>query len=354
MTAPTTSSEPPPSRPDARRVQERLIGMSRGDGLSAVAGLLVFICSFLPQVSATSGGVSYHAHMWHALGLVEVFAVPLLALAVVAFTLLPIQQTAYADADVLGVRPAAWRTVLSLVVAIASVFALFFWGHVASDSNGHIGYGAYLVLVFSLIAAAGAILPTYVPDLRLPLSTLSTPRFSTPKFTTPKLRRTSSEPAVADSTVAETPGTVDGQPPAEPGNATAADQPAWGDARGPDPTATFEPVTESAPQPPAPEPGAAERVSPETAPAEPVFAEPVAAPSVTPPPPPMPFEPFWACFPTVRPLVDPTNTALTIGQVSPEEWYLVTGLDERGASVSTSDGRSGLLLDTSGLIRADQ
>lgn len=348
MTAPMTSSEPPPSRLGRHNAQERLIGMSRGDALAAVAGLLVFICSFLPQGSASGNG----ANMWHELGLVEVFAVPLLALAVVAFTLLPIQQTSYADADVLGVRPAAWRTVLSLVVAVASVFALFFWGRIASAYHGHIGFGAYLVLVFSLATAAGAILPTYVPDLRLPLSTPRAPQTETPV----------AESTVADSAVPPSAGTVSGQPPAEPGPGyepaaelptqsdpappIAVPEPADDEVRGPDPTQTFEPVVHADPDPADFEPAAP----------EPLSDEPAAAPLVAPTPlaPPMPFEPFWACFPTIRPLVDRANTSLTIGQVSPEEWYLVTGVDEHGASVSTSDGRSGLLLDTSGLIRADQ
>lgn len=355
MTAPMTASEPPPSRSGRREAQERLIGMSRGDALAAVAGLLVFICSFLPQASSSSGGYSYHLHMWHALGIVEVFAVPLLALAVVAFTLLPIQQTTYADADVLGVRPAAWRTVLSVVVAIASVFALFFWGDVTA--GGHIGYGAYLVLVFSLATAAGTVLPAYLPDLRLPVST---PR--APKADAPVPEAAAQVPVdefpVAASTDAEA-GPTGWQPPVEPEAADpfALEQPeprepiapagALPDdhddgVRGPDPTQTFEPV---APAPVAPEPTP-----------EPIRESPVAAPpaAVASAPARRPFEPFWACFPTIRPLVDRTNTALTIGQVSPEEWYLVTGLDEHGASVSTSDGRSGLLLDTSGLIRADQ
>jgi hypothetical protein len=351
MTAPMTSSEPPPSRPGRREAQQRLIGMSRGDALAAVAGLLVFICSFLPQASGSSGGYSYHLHMWHAAGVVEVFAVPLLALAVVTFTVLPIQQTSYADADILGVRPAAWRTVLSLVVAIASVFALFFWGDVTA--GGHIAYGAYLVLFFSLATAAGAILPAYVPDLRLPVAP---PR--APKPEAPVTETAEGASPVADPPVAA-PGSVGWQPPVDP--EPADEQPTQGDAiapaaddvRGPDPTATFEPVADPVAAPADPEPISEPGSEDLSAPASEHPVEPPPAASA-PPAAPRPFEPFWACFPTIRPLVDRMNTALTIGQVSPEEWYLVTGLDEHGASVSTSDGRSGLLLDTSGLIRADQ
>ncbi|HEX7353561.1 MAG TPA: DUF5336 domain-containing protein [Mycobacteriales bacterium] len=334
MTAPTTSTPP----------AARLIGMSRGDGLTAIAGLLVFIFSFLPQVGATSGGISYAANMWHALSLVEIFAVPLLALVVVAFTLVPIQQAAYADADILGIRPAAWRTVLSLVVAVASIFAIFFWSHVASDSNGHIGYGAYLVLVFGILGAVGAIAPAYVPDLRLPLMTPRTPK--APPVELP-----------------DASGAAGWQPPVQPEQdyppAPAPVADAAHPAGGPDPTRTFEPIRHDEPvafEPePSGEPVAPEPVAPEPLAPEPLAPEPaVPDPAAPPPARPAPFEPYWACFPTVRPLVDRTNTALTIGQVSPEEWYLVTGMDERGASVSTSDGRSGLLVDTSGLIRADQ
>lgn len=277
MTAPTTSPVPPTG----------LAGISRGDGVTAVAALLVFVCSFLPQVAAGRSG----AHMWHGLALVEIFAVPLLALVVLASTLLPLQRPDLAHAELLGVPPAAWRTVLSLVVAVAGIFAIFFW-HQVAQGGAHIGYGAYLVLVFGLATAAGTIAPPYVPALRLPVMTPRAPKPPAP------------EPS----------GVAGWQPPAgaEQGYAPAG----------------FDPVPEAAPPPSPPEPAADA--------------------------PPPPFEPFWACFPTVRPLVDRANTALTIGQVSPEEWYLVTALDEQGASISTSDGRSGLLLDTSGLIRADR
>lgn len=288
-----------------------LAATSRGDGITAIGALLVFVCSFLPQASGR-GGLDFN--VWHEATIVEVFAVPLLAVAVLAFTLLPLQAPELAATDLLGVRPAAWRTVLSVVLAIAGIFALFAWSAVGGGTN--VAYGAYLVFVFGLLTAAGCLVPPYVPALTLPVGTPLRPR----------------PPEPAD---------VGAEPPVA--------------SEAPPPTLSFEPtpVPTQAPSS-APAAAADEGVEP-----VPVAAEPV--PVVDPPHPvepaataPAPFQPFWACFPTVRPLVDPTDHAVTVGEVTPEEWYLVTGLGEEGASVSTSDGRTGRLLDTSGMIRADQ
>jgi hypothetical protein len=277
-----------------------LAAMRRADALVVGGAFLVLVFSFLPQLHLSESRFgSESLNMWHAIGLVEVFAVPLVSLAVAGFALLTIVQPEQRETPLVVATPAQWRDVLSVVPVVGSFFALFLW-----HEAGGIGYAAYAVFLFSIVLAVGAIGATFIPALEEPLT----------------------------SSAAAEPVGEWGPPPQVP--EVVADEPV-------------------APQAPAPEPPAFELPQPTVMAAPTTYAvssPPHPAEPETPAAPPM-TDPFWACFPTIRPLVDTTDQP--VGQVTPEEWYLVLSIDGRGATIQTTDGRQGLLGDLSGMVRAD-
>ena len=307
-----------------------LAAMRRADALVVGGAFLVLVFSFLPQLHGSYGrfGGTVSLNMWHAVGLVEIFAVPLVALAVAGFALLDVLRPELRETPLVVATPAQWRDVLSVVPVLGSLFALFLW-----HQAGGIGYGAFAVFLFTIVLAVGAIGASFIPALDEPL-TSSAP----------------TEPVGAWSPPPEVPDVP--EPAADEPQAPAAPEPAAAevpevDLPGvelPEPTVTAAPTTYAVsfpPQPTGPEaPG--QPAPPADEPAAVPTTQPAAQPAV---------DPFWACFPTVRPLVDFRDQP--VGQVTPEEWYLVLSIDGRGATVQTTDGRQGLLGDLSGMVRAD-
>ena len=295
--APDPAPEPGASHPSRSLLAALAEKMRRSAALTIGGGLLVFLFSFLPQVSGAGG----HENMWHVFGLVEVFTVPLVALAVAGFAVLELQNPA-AGAKLPAATAAQWRDVLSIVPLIGSIFALFSWHNLFGNGVG-IGWGAYVVFVFAIVVVIGTFAAPHIPALALPVST-GTAGLSRPSWTSGWGARSATRSAEAGPlppTDAPTPPTIPG--PVVGDSAETSMLPAKRD---------------------------------EPAPGE--------------PPPSM--QPFWACFPTVRPLLDESSGA-HVGDVTPDEWYLVTVLDGRGATVQATTGLVGLLPDVSGMVRAD-
>lgn len=138
---------------------EQAPGVRRFDAIVLGTTLLIFIMSFLPQFSAFGQSVS----LWHKELLVAVLAIPLMAVACAAFTLLDALLPQDRGLSLVGLSFGQWRNATGLVLALSSIFNVF----VFSDD---LGFGAILELLAGLGLASGIVLGEYVPSLRLPLS----------------------------------------------------------------------------------------------------------------------------------------------------------------------------------------
>jgi len=159
-----------------------VINIRRGDLIALVSAVLVFVFSFLPQLSYSR----FDENLWHKLTLLYVFMGPLLALVVGALILLPILGSAVPTP--LGIDGHRWTLIGSFLVAFTGVIWM-----IAIPDGYDAGYGAVLMMIFGLVLFAAAVATEYVSELKVPLT------FSKPAG------KSTSAPAASTTATSETP-----------------------------------------------------------------------------------------------------------------------------------------------------
>ncbi|SEM13769.1 hypothetical protein [Streptacidiphilus jiangxiensis] len=359
-----------------------LRSVTRGDAALAASALLLLVSSFFTFFQASSdscNGVrsSCSTSAWSSALFPLLPAVVLLGVIgpvlVLLARLLPQEPVALG----IGLRP--WGVVLTVASAWSALWTLFggpsgeIFGVPAANSSPQLG--AFLAFLFCAASVVLAVAGPVLPVLAAPLLPEATAPAAPSPYGVPGAEgqqgfqgfgapAAPGAPGAAGAPVAPgTPGAPQphvghfspqpvqqahpGQPfhgPDQPGATLptpAAEQP--GGTRGAD-TATAR-LSRSEPQDTPPAGGSTVRLVPgaqSATPTPPPVAEPASAA----------FAPFWFAVPAARPLAPEHDPAgAPVGELVPGTWYLAIAQRGDALLARTQEGKSGLLVDTSGIQR---
>lgn len=274
--------------------------LTRGDGVVIGAAVLLLIASFLDIYSYDGAGAVEMPNAWSSAPLllgVVLTGIAGAALIVVAHGLPQVPKVAGLDLGQFGVA----LSIFSAWSALANIFDPSGGVNNVGDGSGgpDAGTGLILLLIASLVLAAGAVASPLVPALKGAL--LPAPKPAAPQPYGGQPQGGYGYPGAG----APQPGQpYGGQPqPGQPGQPFGT-QP--------------QPQQAQAPQ------------------AQPSGGE---------------FSPFWFAVPVPRPLFAEDGSPTPIAELAPGTWYLA--VEQRGPSLvaQTQDGRRGVLQDTSGIQR---
>lgn len=283
--------------------------LTRGDAAVAVAGLLLFIASFLDFYTAgESGENAWKSEFFPALP--SIFLLGIIAAGLVVGSRFASEQVRSKEFG--GLKLDQWGIASAVIAAWTSMWTLM--GGPSSDMvDISAGPGQIMGFIAALVLAAAAVATPLVPALKLPL--------------------TSGRPAAA-------PGM--GQPyGAQPGYGYPGGQPYGMQPGQPHPGQPQPYGVPGQPQPGQPHPGQPQMAAGQPGP--PAAGGPAPDPA---------FQPFWFAVPAARPLYDENGSPTPVAELTPGTWYLA--VEQRGQTLvaQTQDGRRGLLQDTSGIQRA--
>jgi hypothetical protein len=270
--------------------------LTRGDGAVIGSAALLLIASFLPFFKADSSfGGSDSINTWDS-AIFPILPSVTLAAVAAASAVLAARAPQFSGRQLLGLSPEQWGIALSLFVGWTAVWSVLF-----HNTDGvERGAGAWLTLIFGVAIAVVAPLSNRLPALKAPLM---------------------GAPAAQPYGVGA--GAPGGQPYAAgppqagygyPGGVQSVDQPF----------------------------GAGQAAAPYGAAAP----QPAAAPA-----PASDFTSFWFAVPDPRPLYAEDGSGSQISELTPGTWYLA--VDQRGPALvaQTTDGRRGILQNSSGIQR---
>ncbi|RAG81855.1 hypothetical protein DN069_30845 [Streptacidiphilus pinicola] len=345
--------------------------VTRGDAALAASALLLLVSSFFTfyqaGVDACTGTASAcSTNAWNSALFPLLPGVVLLGVIgpvlVLLGRLLPQEPSALG----IGLRP--WGVVLTVAAAWSALWALFggptgeLFGHPEVSSSPQLG--AFLAFLFCaadvVLAVAGPVLPVLAAPL-LPEAKAQTP----PSPYAPQGGE--GHPGVAGFDAAGGPqqphvGHFNPQPvqqghPGEPfhgpekqGATLPLPTPGEQAAAGGSDSSDAATARLSQPMPKDGPPGAASTVRLGTGPAP--AAQPSAQPAAEPAEAAPAFAPFWFAVPAARPLApenDPTGAP--VGELVPGTWYLAIAQRGEALLARTQEGKSGLLIDTTGIQR---
>lgn len=279
--------------------------LTRGDGVVIGAAVVLFIASFLSQISVDCGGANCQTfNAWDSLGrLMSIYIAGIIgAVLIVVARAMPGRKVVNLDLGQFGVA--------------LTVFALWtaFWTIIDTTSAGA---GMILGLLATIALAAGAVASPMVPALKAPLVS------GAPK------------PGVGAA-----PQPYGAQPGAQPGGygypgATGAPAAAYGADGTAGGGGYGYPGGAAAPA----DPNASQGGAPQAA-GQPQAAAPAGD-----------FQPFWFAVPVQRPLYAEDGSPTPVADLTPGNWYLA--VEQRGTALvaQTQDGRRGILQDTTGIQR---
>ncbi|MEY9871159.1 hypothetical protein ABH931_000624 [Streptacidiphilus sp. MAP12-33] len=360
-----------------------LRSVTRGDAALAASALLLLVSSFFTFFQASAGScngdpsASCSTNAWSTALFPLLPAVVLLGVIgpvlVLLGRLLPNEPSALG----IGLRP--WGVVLTVASAWSALWTLFggptgaVFGHAEVSAGPQLG--AFLAFLFCaasvVLAVAGPVLPVLAAPLLPAAAPLAPPTPYAPQgapgqpgfqgFGAPAAPG-EAVPGAQQSHV----GHFNPQPvqQAHPGQAFHGPEqaaatlplpnPGEQSAAVPAPAPRAETATArlSRPEPQdTPPPGAAStvRLGPG---GQPLAAAPAPAPVGEPAAPAAAFAPFWFAVPAARPLAPESDpNGAPVGELVPGTWYLAIAQRGEALLARTQEGKSGLLVDTSGIQR---